>query len=52
MRNLLVPQRLSNGKKSKRAPVKNSTVCFEDAAVVEAQGKTAEGSNGKGKKKV
>jgi len=52
MRNLLVPQRLSNGKKSKRAPAKNSTVCFEDVAVVEAQGKMAEGSNGKGKKKV
>lgn len=51
MRTLLVPQRLASGKCSKRAPTKNTMVCFEDAAVVE--GKKAESSNGgKGKKKV
>lgn len=49
MRALLVPQRLTNGKVSKRAP-KNITVYFEDPT---AEGKTsADRSDGKGKKKV
>ncbi|KIL68988.1 hypothetical protein M378DRAFT_8402 [Amanita muscaria Koide BX008] len=47
MRALLVPQRLANGKVSKRAP-KNITVYFEDPT---AEGKTADHSDGKRKKK-
>jgi hypothetical protein len=50
MRALLVPQRLVSGKYSQRAPPKNTMVCFDDAALVE--GKKAESSDGKGKKKV
>ncbi len=47
MRSLLVPQRLANGRVSKRAP-KNIIVYFEDPT---AEGKTADCSDGKGKKK-
>jgi hypothetical protein len=49
MRSLLVPPLLPNGKPSKRAPPKNSTVCFEDA-MMEVKATENVPSKGKAKK--